>query len=256
MKNLILKTNFVFILTILAPLTQAKLSDYEYYSKFLAKIQKSQNKDLKDTLYQAISNNKTLSYKTARRHMFGDLFLKKTSSGYTVTDTYCDKSFGEDVGVGPDQIPDHTVLNCEHTWPQSRFSSRDSKSTQKGDLHHLFPTDSKANSTRGNIPFGDVNGQAVNGCPIASRGDDINDGINSFEPPKFHKGNVARALFYFAVRYQISIDETQEEYLREWHSLDPVDADELDRNTRIEAIQGNRNPFIDGPELVDQIDNF
>ena len=33
----------------------------------------------------------------------------------------------------------------------------------------------------------------------------------------------------------------------EWHKDDPVDAWELQRNSRAESVQGNRNPFIDHP---------
>ncbi len=236
--------------------TQAGLEEFSYYDDSLAQIQKSQNKDLADNLYKAISNNKSLSYKQARTHLFGEIYLQEDNGRYFIQDTYCEKNFGENIGVGPNRIPDHTELNCEHTWPQSRFNSRQSRSTQKGDLHHLFPVDSRANSTRGNIPFGDVDGQQVNGCPLAERGDDIYAGTSSFEPPKSHKGNVARALFYFSVRYKISIDESEEVFLRQWHRLDPVDQDEIIRHEKIYKIQGNRNPFIDDPSLVDQIDNF
>ena len=48
----------------------------------------------------------------------------------------------------------------------------------------------------------------------------------------------------------------EEVFLKQWHRDDPVDQDEIRRNEKIYQIQGNRNPFIDDPELVDQIDNF
>ena len=45
-----------------------------------------------------------------------------------------------------------------------------------------------------------------------------------------------------------------ENTLRGWHAADPVDSSEMDRNDVIYSDwQGNRNPFIDHPEWVQQI---
>lgn len=38
-----------------------------------------------------------------------------------------------------------------------------------------------------------------------------------------------------------------------WHNQDPVDYYETYRNEQIQKIQGNYNPFIDNPWLVDLI---
>lgn len=124
----------------------------------------------------------------------------------------------------------------------------------KSDLHHLFPVDSPTNSIRSSLPFCDV---------IESKWSNSQSkrGFNSFkehcfEPPEQHKGNVARALFYFSVRYQMPIDDNQESYLRKWCKQDPIDQDEIDRNDKIKSFQYNSNPFIERPELIEQIKNF
>jgi endonuclease I len=44
--------------------------------------------------------------------------------------------------------------------------------------------------------------------------------------------------------------------LRQWNIIDPVDQAEINRNDKVEQIQGNRNPFIDDPELADLVRNF
>lgn len=236
--------------------TLAGLEDYDYYRAKLPAIQKSQNKELMKNLYFAISNNKPLDYKEARKYLFGQLFLQKRQGHYFIKDAYCQKTYVESMGVGPGKIPVAKFINCEHTWPQSRFNSNEDRFTQKGDLHHLFPVDSRSNSSRSNIDFGDVNGEPLTNCPRSKRGDDLNTNSTSFEPPKEHKGNVARALFYFSVRYRISIDDIEEAYLKEWNRVDPVDQAEKSRHEQIYQIQGNRNPFIDDSTLADQIDNF
>ena len=43
------------------------------------------------------------------------------------------------------------------------------------------------------------------------------------------------------------------ELLLQWHRMDPVSQKELDRAIQVNKIQGNRNPFIDYPELAEYI---
>ena len=197
------------------------------------------------------------TYKDARRELFGNLHLTKNQNNkYQIRDVYCHKEFTQstrDIGsIGPGKIPNHNILNCEHTWPKSRFSSRASKKYQLGDLHHLFPTDSRANSTRSSYDFG----YARNGKAPTKNCEPSRFGNKKFEPPHEHKGNVARAMFYFSIRYQIKINSHVETVLKQWHTQDPVDEDEVDRNKKIYDIQQNRNPFIDFPELVSLISDF
>jgi hypothetical protein len=191
------------------------------------------------------------SYRAARIHMFGNLHYDRG----TVTDVYCQNEYTSEDGISRTGIPDSRKLNCEHTWPQSKFSTRFEKITQKTDLHHLFPTNSRANSTRSNFPFSNVRGGELVNCSASSRGNRA-DGTPVFEVPDNHKGNAARAIFYFSIRYNMKIDQAQEATLREWHEEDQVDSAEIIRNDKIQNIQGNRNPFIDQPELVERISNF
>jgi hypothetical protein len=203
-----------------------------------------------------------IGYSAARKEIMGDLYLGQNASGYFVKDVYCQKEFTDadfkHSKLGPGVTPEETVLNVEHTWPQSRFSSRFDTNTQKSDLHHLFPADTKMNSIRGNMTFGEVDHDISDvPCPQSRMGT-VNGqgGTHRFEPPAVHKGNVARALFYFSVRYSIHIDPREEAFLRKWHREDPVDDADRARNEKIMKIQGNRNPFIDYPELVDSISDF
>lgn len=212
---------------------------------------------LKDELFKKTSKgHHAVGYNNAKKYLFGQLYLQKDDNGYYVTDLYCGIHYTK--GVGPGNLPDQNQLNTEHTWPQSKFTGGFPTEMQKSDLHHLFPTDSKANSTRGNFEFADVTeNQNLKGCDDSKSGPSVTSGGHTyFEPPLSHKGNVARALFYFSIRYKIAISEAQEEFLRRWNDLDPVDDAERSRNAAIEKLQGNRNPFIDDSTLVNKISNF
>lgn len=70
------------------------------------------------------------------------------------------------------------------------------------------------------------------------------------------RGDTSRAYLYMSFQYKIPLDESLEDSLRTWHFEDPPDEWEEKRNDRIEVIQGNRNPFIDQPELVERVANF
>lgn len=212
------------------------------------------------------------SYPAARKLMFGLIDLeskqlnKKNGEEPAVFDVYCQryasaKDFPQGQGPGELKIPLHEILNAEHTWPQSRFNKNFPKTMQKTDLHHLYPTDNRHNGRRGNFEFATVvtpskklrvtcEGNAV-GYPK-----EVSSGQVYYEVPDAHKGNVARSLFYFSVRYKISISEVEEKYMRQWHEQDPVDEGDVHRNEAIYQLQGNRNPFIDYPELVDAISDF
>ncbi|MEK2688079.1 endonuclease I family protein [Bdellovibrio sp. GT3] len=204
-----------------------------------------------------------IGYNRARVWLMGKFYLAydQASHSYSVKDFYCsnyktrdDFRRGE---PGPDKIPDNTVINVEHTWPQSRFSRRFPKDTQKSDLHHLFPTDSQLNSIRGNQWFGEVHEDTQTlKCPVSRFGVGEGDSDEVFEPPQEHKGRVARALFYFSLRYDLYIPPDQEVVLRRWNTENPPDAEEIERNNQIFAAQGNRNPFVDYPTMVDSINDF
>lgn len=218
------------------------------------------NEKLLQTLKNATSRHfRPLGYKKrAKKVLFGKIHLERDERGYFVRDVYCDKIIRR--RVGPGQIPVNNVMNTEHTWPQSKGSKRE---PARGDLHHLFPTDNPANSARGNHPFGEVVGKdATRDCAPSQRGDIIDPETGErtatygFQPPLSHRGNVARAMFYVRAKYGYKLQRLEEAYLRKWHLEDPVDQEERDRNDAIEEAQGNRNPFIDYPELVERIADF
>lgn len=198
------------------------------------------DKILIKALHDAVSKHKDLGYNGARKVIFTTL---DNHDGF-VKCVYTGKE------VKTDKIPSSNVMNTEHTWPQSKGAT----GAAKADLHHLFPTDSKANSIRGNYPFGTVKNVkwTENGAKFGTD----EKGRTVFEPPDAHKGNVARALFYFSTVYNKPIPPEEESVLKQWNTLDKVDAAEVKRNDGIEAVQQNRNPFVDDPTLSERIADF
>jgi endonuclease I len=155
--------------------------------------------------------------------------------------------------------------NREHTWSKSHGGFGDNP-PEGTDLHHLRPCDASVNSAKGNRDFSKgttpyFDAGVPTGCFTAT---DI------WEPRDEDKGDVARMMFYMAVRYEGDNGETNLELvsyvntspdgeplygnldtLLKWHAIDPVGSFEMTRNDRIYyQYQGNRNPFIDHPEYV------
>lgn len=155
--------------------------------------------------------------------------------------------------------------NREHIYCQSRGGFTDgTSSTPDGidvwqstgpndimaghaDAHHLRAVDGQENSSRNNRNYGvDYNGLT---------------GSTS----NAWKGDVARALFYMAIRYNglsvVNGNPTENilgqigdlSTLLTWNQLDPSDDFEMNRNNYIYTWQINRNPFIDHPNLADYI---
>jgi hypothetical protein len=212
------------------------------------------NEALRDELHQrtADTHTRVMDYKDARNAVIGFLHSEVGDGGrYFIRDVYCQKEY---TTRGPNNGA--SGLNVEHTWPQSLFFGGSERIAMKSDLHHLFPAGTHINGERGNTKFGEVTDHLE---PLSCTASRLGLGAEAdlrFEPPDAHKGNVARALFYFAVRYGGQIDADEEAVLRKWNKLDPVDQAERHRNDEIEKLQGNRNPFIDHPEFVDDIADF
>lgn len=197
--------------------------------------------------------------KDMKRKLFGTVSIKRDSQGYFIKDVYCSFII-RGRKIGPGKIPTNNVMNVEHTWPQSKGSGRH---PTRGDMHHLFPTDMRSNSSRGNYIFAEVDGkQPRDNCSDSQVGQVLNPrsgrptGERGYQPPVEHRGNVARAMFYVSAKYNYDIPSTEEFYLKRWHREDPVDAEEVRRNDLIQRFQGNRNPFIDYPQLAERVEEF
>ena len=173
---------------------------------------------------------------------------------------FCDmEAYGEEKTV---------EWNREHVWSKSRGDfSDESELGAHTDTHHLVAAERVMNSTKNNRFFEDCHdGDDTN---IVDRGyGNYTCNEWEFEPRDEVKGDVARMIFYMAVAYndaeldlEVVNDPDEDKDLKlpvygdiddllRWHMEDPVSEKEIIRNQIIYTYQGNRNPFIDHPELV------
>lgn len=147
-------------------------------------------------------------------------------------------------------LSDEITLNCEHVVPQSWFHKQE---PMRGDLHHLFSCEPACNSRRGNDPYYDFPDYVPESLTLGIKESCGKADEGKFEP-EYGKGIVARATFYFLTRYQgiLNNDFVNLQVLLEWHKKFPVSLYEKHRNLAIFELQGNRNPFIDFPEMAEK----
>nr|MBE6544633.1 hypothetical protein [Oscillospiraceae bacterium] len=146
--------------------------------------------------------------------------------------------------------------NREHVWPKSLGGFNESGAGS--DLHHIRPSDQRVNSTRGNDKYGNVSSGSRVTAAINSSYVGGTSGGGYFEPLDNVKGDVARICLYVYVRWGGTYSQSSKitnvfqsvDVLLEWCENDPVDTWEMGRNEVVESIQGNRNVFIDYPELA------
>ncbi len=182
------------------------------------------------------------------------LFWHKLYSGGGHT-LYCNESFGGGYNRG---------INIEHVFPMSwvtnalhcgRRKECEASSPRfnriESDLHNLFPARSDVNYARGSMSFGMVSGERrwSGGCDF-----EVDERRRVAEPRPGARGEIARAMFYMRDTYGLVIYRRLGDRLKQWNREDPVSAFERQRNDAIEKIQGNRNKYIDHPELADTIE--
>lgn len=195
------------------------------------------------------------SYKEASHELFAR--VDDTDDDDRVTDLYTGRLI---TGIDGRAAATASQLNVEHTWPRSSGAN----GAAEADLHHLMTAGEKPNRIRGNFPFGhvvDETWRSRRDAPTYSVLGRDASGAVVFEPPAGVRGDIARGLLYFATRYgadrQIGVETANFEHelptLLQWHAADPVDDSERARNDAIAAFQGNRNPYVDRPEFVDQV---
>lgn len=218
--------------------------------------------ELKTAIHNLVSNNVSmLSYGSGNEH---------TWWGFYVTDYIMDGSrrqvvdrYSNDVRYFGNRGSSVSGMNIEHSFPKSWWGG--SSNNAYKDLYNLMPCEQSINSSKSNYGMGVVtNVKTNNGCTKVGTGA---NGTQLWEPADKWKGEFARGYMYMATAYQNftwtgqalnslqqgaypTLQKWASDLYIEWAEGDPVDQMEIDRNQAVAGIQGNRNPFVDFPNLM------
>jgi endonuclease I len=262
------RIRYLILIAALALTVQSALAaePTSYYESALGKS----NEALMTSLRNIIRSHKQLSYGA-----LWDAFKTTDTDeqGYII-DMYSNCRYRPDQHGGSSSAVGGG-FNREHSFPKSWF---DDEYPMYTDLFHLYPTDIKVNGQRSNFPFGvcEKGNRLTNGGLYGKGklGTSSYPGYSGtvFEPDDEYKGDFARTYFYMVTCYKNELPSwpgspqlnyTANRYkafstwtinmFMEWTRMDPVSEKEIKRNDAVYSIQGNRNPFIDHPELAEYI---
>jgi endonuclease I len=234
----------------------------DYYRNAIGKT----GSELKAALHEIIDEHKSYPYSSSEIDTWD--ILKITDRDPNNTDNVILFYTGRSVNANQ-EYNEGKGWNREHIWSKSRgqFGNDPGAGT---DVHALRPCDIRVNSAKNNRWFAECNTPLFDDPEYKETGPWISHEEWILKPRQEVKGDVARMLFYMAVRYEGESGEPDLELINRipedqdskaafyaklsdliaWHEEDPVNDTERRRNDIIFKFQHNRNPFIDHPEYV------
>lgn len=231
-------------------------------------------RDLKVAAKQCVTSHTVLVYSDLPNYwQYSDVYPELYNGLKRWWDMYSDAIYLIEAGQTGKQSFSANKMQREHSVPKSwwKLDGSVEYTPAYSDMWNLYPSDGAANQAKLNYPLGPVetprynNGVTKVGTVRAGFG---GGAAYVFEPGDEYKGDFARAFFYMATVYDdinwiINYMFQQNDYptlrdwafnmLLDWARQDPVSQKEIDRNNVVEQYQGNRNPFVDFPELAEYI---
>lgn len=241
-----------------------------YYDRMDGKKKEELKRAARDCVRQ---HTRLQYYELPNYWQYSDVYPERVDGLKRWWDMYSDAVYLIREGQSGTQSFSANRMQREHAVPKSWWKrAGDVEYTPAySDMWNLYPSDGAANQAKLNYPFGETrtttfdNGVSKVGAPKAGYGGGAS-GV--FEPADEYKGDFARAIFYMATVYDdltwvydyMFVSNTYptlvpwaRSMLLQWARQDPVSQKEIDRNDAVEQYQGNRNPFIDFPNLADYI---
>lgn len=241
-----------------------------YYDRMDGKSKES----LKAAAKQCVVNHKELGYYDLPNYwQYSDVYPELVNGNKRWWEMYSDEVLLIYPYQSGTQAFSANKMQREHAIPKSWWKKNGSVeyTPAYSDMWNLYPSEPKANQAKSNYPFGETrttsfnNGVTKIGAPKTGFG---GGSSQVFEPADEYKGDFARTIFYMATVYDDltwvynymfvnnsypSLLPWAYNMLLDWCRKDPVSQKEIDRNNIVEQYQGNRNPFVDFPELAEYI---
>lgn len=260
MRKKLLQVALAFVASAMPALPSLAQIPDGYYSSLKGK----KGAELKTAVYNIVKSAKVLSYGSGSgKTWWGFWTTDRDDRGYFIDRYSAQSSWVKSTSQGSVG----SGLNIEHSFPKSWWGGGTNQAYK--DLYNLMPCESKINSTKSNYPMGTVaSGNKGNGWTKVGKG---TDDKWYWEPADTWKGDFARGYMYMATTYQ-NYTWSGEQALQilqqgayptlkrwaytlfiKWAKADKPDALEIKRNEDVYKIQGNRNPFVDYPNLMEYI---
>lgn len=260
-----MKRFFLFIFTgLMVCLGFAQIPE-DYYLK----VNGLKKGELKSAMRSVVGKANVLGYGSGEGRTWTGFYTTDRYDGNKVRDRY-----SYDVRYFPSTASAQAAsavngMNIEHSFPKSWWGGAENQAYK--DLFNLMPCESSINSSKSNYAMGVVSTvKTSNGCTKVGTGKAGAKNASLWEPADEWKGDFARGYFYMVTAYSnltwtgeaLTMLENNEwptmqewayKLLLEWSRQDPVDEIEVERNEAVFGIQGNRNPFIDFPNLAEYI---
>lgn len=260
MRKKLLRLSLAFLVSVMPALPMLAQIPEGYYSSLKGK----KGAELKTAVHKIIKNAKVLSYGSGDHSTWwGFWSTDRDENGYFIDRYSAKKEWVKSTSQGAAGAG----MNIEHSFPKSWWGG--GKVQGYEDLYNLMPCKKEINSTKSNYPMGIVvSGDKGNGWTKVGKG---TDDKSYWEPAAPWKGDFARGYMYMATAYQDynwegkqalqilqqgdypTLKEWAYKLYIQWAKADKPDAVEVKRNNDVYKIQGNRNPYVDFPNLMEYV---
>lgn len=260
MRKKLLRLSLAFLVSVMPALPMLAQIPEGYYSSLKGK----KGAELKTAIHDIIKKANVLEYGSGNRNTWwGFWSTDRNENGYFIDRYSAEKEWVKSTSQGAAGAG----MNIEHSFPKSWWGG--AKNQAYKDLYNLMPCESRINSTKSNYPMGKVvSGDKGNGWTKVGKG---TDGKWYWEPADPWKGDFARGYMYMATAYQDynwsgnqapqilqqgaypTLKEWAYTLYIQWAKADKPNALEIKRNNDVAKIQGNRNPYVDFPNLMEYV---